>query len=175
MSVGSVPPGIAAPPQALPVSGKRVEVSLGTNSGGPGWDTHSNNFNTVQQLSTVLDNGWATLMKELDDSRYMEWFAQSMKTELEQLRLRVVDVDCFYVGDGRHHGDYPIHTDSTDQGTGVLAFIRLKKKWAILLLIDYNLILTGKKSRMFHIIFSLHFLEVYLWERAQLILPKQTD
>jgi hypothetical protein len=44
-----------------------VEVSLGTNSGGAGWDTHSDNFNQVKQLSGTLDAGWATLMKELND------------------------------------------------------------------------------------------------------------
>ena len=44
-----------------------VEVSLGTNSGGVGWDTHADNFNQVRQLSGILDAGWATLMKELDE------------------------------------------------------------------------------------------------------------
>jgi uncharacterized protein (DUF1501 family) len=44
-----------------------VEVSLGTNSGGPGWDTHSANFSTVKNLSAELDAGWATLMKDLAD------------------------------------------------------------------------------------------------------------
>ncbi|MEQ9409195.1 MAG: DUF1501 domain-containing protein [Fuerstiella sp.] len=49
-----------------------VEVSLGTNSGGVGWDTHSDNFTAVQQLSTDLDNGWATLMKDLEDRGLLE-------------------------------------------------------------------------------------------------------
>ncbi len=44
-----------------------VEVSLGTSSGGAGWDTHSDNFNAVRALSTELDNGWAALMKDLSD------------------------------------------------------------------------------------------------------------
>jgi len=44
-----------------------IEVSLGTNSGGVGWDTHADNFNQVKQLSGALDAGWATLMKELDE------------------------------------------------------------------------------------------------------------
>lgn len=44
-----------------------VEVSLGTSSGGVGWDTHSDNFNAVRQLSGDLDAGWATLMRDLDD------------------------------------------------------------------------------------------------------------
>lgn len=49
-----------------------VEVSLGTSSGGAGWDTHSDNFNAVQQLSTDLDNGWATLMNDLDQRGLLE-------------------------------------------------------------------------------------------------------
>lgn len=44
-----------------------VEVSLGTSSGGVGWDTHSNNFDAVKSLSADLDAGWATLMRDLDD------------------------------------------------------------------------------------------------------------
>jgi hypothetical protein len=45
-----------------------VEVSLGgVNSGGMGWDTHVDNFKTVQKLSAVLDAGWSTLMRDLSD------------------------------------------------------------------------------------------------------------
>jgi hypothetical protein len=49
-----------------------VEVSLGTSSGGAGWDTHTDNFNAVQQLSADLDAGWGTLMKDLDDRGLLE-------------------------------------------------------------------------------------------------------
>ena len=49
-----------------------IEVSLGTSSGGVGWDTHSDNFTAVQQLSTDLDNGWSTLMRDLDDRGLLE-------------------------------------------------------------------------------------------------------
>jgi hypothetical protein len=49
-----------------------VEVSLGTSSGGAGWDTHSDNFNAVRQLSGDLDSGWATLMRELDERGLLE-------------------------------------------------------------------------------------------------------
>jgi hypothetical protein len=49
-----------------------VEVSLGTSSGGAGWDTHSDNFNAVRQLSGDLDAGWATLMRELDERGLLE-------------------------------------------------------------------------------------------------------
>lgn len=49
-----------------------VEVSLGTSSGGAGWDTHSDNFNAVRALSTELDNGWATLMQDLSDRGLLE-------------------------------------------------------------------------------------------------------
>ncbi len=49
-----------------------IEVSLGTSSEQVGWDTHSNNFTTVRELSTTLDNGWATLMQDLDDRGLLE-------------------------------------------------------------------------------------------------------
>ena len=49
-----------------------VEVSLGTTSGGVGWDTHTDNFNAVQRLSTDLDNGWATLMTDLEQRGLLE-------------------------------------------------------------------------------------------------------
>ena len=38
-----------------------VEVSLG------GWDTHSNNFEQIQELSGQLDAGWTSLMRDLDE------------------------------------------------------------------------------------------------------------
>jgi hypothetical protein len=62
-----------------------IEVSLGTNSGGVGWDTHSDNFNQVKQLSGSLDAGWATLMKELDergllDSTTILWMGEFGRT-----------------------------------------------------------------------------------------------
>jgi hypothetical protein len=62
-----------------------IEVSLGTNSGGVGWDTHSDNFNQVKQLSGQLDAGWATLMKELDergllDSTTILWMGEFGRT-----------------------------------------------------------------------------------------------
>jgi hypothetical protein len=49
-----------------------VEVSLGTNSGGIGWDTHSDNFTAVKALSGELDAGWATLMKDLQERGLLE-------------------------------------------------------------------------------------------------------
>lgn len=49
-----------------------VEVSLGTNSGGVGWDTHSDNFNAVRTLSADLDAGWATLMRDLEQRGLLE-------------------------------------------------------------------------------------------------------
>src|SRR5205807_1678923 len=43
-----------------------VEVTLsGVNGGAFGWDTHQQNFETVQQLSRVLDPAWGTLMEDL--------------------------------------------------------------------------------------------------------------
>lgn len=50
-----------------------VEVSLNNlSSGGLGWDTHANNFETVKNLSGELDSGWATLMTELKDRGLLE-------------------------------------------------------------------------------------------------------
>jgi hypothetical protein len=49
-----------------------VEVSLGTTSSGVGWDTHSNNFPAVRDLSAELDAGWATLMRDLKDRGLLE-------------------------------------------------------------------------------------------------------
>lgn len=49
-----------------------IEVSLGTSSGGAGWDTHADNFNAVKTLSSELDAGWATLMRDLNDRGLLE-------------------------------------------------------------------------------------------------------
>lgn len=49
-----------------------IEVSLGTSSGGVGWDTHSDNFNAVRTLSTELDVAWSTLMTELQQRGLLE-------------------------------------------------------------------------------------------------------
>ena len=49
-----------------------VEVSLGTNSGGVGWDNHTDIFNSVETLSKTLDDGWATLMRDLDERGLLE-------------------------------------------------------------------------------------------------------
>jgi Protein of unknown function (DUF1501) len=48
-----------------------IEVSLG---GGDrtNWDTHRNNFETVRDLSQVLDAGWATLMTDLKERGLLE-------------------------------------------------------------------------------------------------------
>jgi hypothetical protein len=46
-----------------------VEVSLGDFGR---WDTHNDNFNTVQQLSAELDAGWASLMEELGERGLLE-------------------------------------------------------------------------------------------------------
>lgn len=49
-----------------------VEVSLGTGSSSIGWDTHTNNFAAVKDLSTILDNGWSMLMKDLAERGLLE-------------------------------------------------------------------------------------------------------
>jgi hypothetical protein len=43
-----------------------VEVSLG-GSGGVGWDTHTDNFERVKQLSGTLDAAWSALLDDLKD------------------------------------------------------------------------------------------------------------
>jgi hypothetical protein len=48
-----------------------VEVSLG-GPGGFEWDTHSNNFDTVRDLSQVLDAAWAALMEDLKGRGLLE-------------------------------------------------------------------------------------------------------
>jgi uncharacterized protein (DUF1501 family) len=62
-----------------------VEVSLGTSSGGAGWDTHTGNFSAVKTLSAELDAGWATLMKDLEgrgllDSTTILWMGEFGRT-----------------------------------------------------------------------------------------------
>jgi uncharacterized protein (DUF1501 family) len=37
-----------------------------------GWDTHSDNFNAVARLSKMLDDGWATLMQDLENHGLLE-------------------------------------------------------------------------------------------------------
>jgi hypothetical protein len=45
-----------------------IEVALGgLNGGALGWDTHANNFETVKNLSQVLDAAWSALMSDLKD------------------------------------------------------------------------------------------------------------
>ncbi len=49
-----------------------VEVALGGSSGGIGWDTHADNFQSVKRLSGELDAGWATLMTDLEQRGMLE-------------------------------------------------------------------------------------------------------
>jgi uncharacterized protein (DUF1501 family) len=50
-----------------------VEVSLGDLAENRiGWDTHLNNFSAVKSLSGELDNGWGTLMEELQERGLLE-------------------------------------------------------------------------------------------------------
>jgi hypothetical protein len=43
-----------------------IEITLGGDTIN-GWDTHSNNFERVRELSGLLDAGWATLMNDLKE------------------------------------------------------------------------------------------------------------
>ena len=50
-----------------------VEVTLSSTAGAPaGWDTHDNNFDSVQALSAELDAGWSTLITDLRDRGLLE-------------------------------------------------------------------------------------------------------
>ncbi len=64
-----------------------VEVTLSgiPEMGVQGWDTHQNNFDTVQKLSAVLDTAWATLMDDLKqhgllDSTLVVWMGEFGRT-----------------------------------------------------------------------------------------------
>jgi len=59
-----------------------IEVTLGGfNNNNFAWDTHQNNFDTVQRLSEILDPAWGTLMEDLRsrgllDSTLMVWMGE---------------------------------------------------------------------------------------------------
>ena len=64
-----------------------VEVSLNgvQNNQGFGWDTHANNFESVKQLTSVLDPAWATLLEDLRlrnllDSTLVVWMGEFGRT-----------------------------------------------------------------------------------------------
>ena len=63
-----------------------IEVTLGDiNNQGPGWDTHTQNFDAVKRLSQVLDPAWATLMADLKsrgllDSTLIVWMGEFGRT-----------------------------------------------------------------------------------------------
>jgi hypothetical protein len=48
-----------------------IEVTLGGDTSN-GWDTHSNNFERVRELSQVLDAGWASLLGDLKERGLLE-------------------------------------------------------------------------------------------------------
>jgi hypothetical protein len=61
-----------------------IEVTLGGDNSN-GWDTHSNNFERVRELSQVLDAGWATLVDDLKnrgllDSTLLVWMGEFGRT-----------------------------------------------------------------------------------------------
>jgi Protein of unknown function (DUF1501) len=64
-----------------------VEVTLSSVDGnnGLGWDTHAQNFDTVEKLCGVLDAGWSTLMTDLRsrgllDSTLIVWMGEFGRT-----------------------------------------------------------------------------------------------
>src|SRR5262249_34383721 len=63
-----------------------IEVSLGGDNSN-GWDTHSNNFERVRELSEVLDAGWATLVDDLKkrgllDTTLIVWMGEFGRTPI---------------------------------------------------------------------------------------------
>jgi hypothetical protein len=63
-----------------------IEVSLGGDNSN-GWDTHSNNFERVRELSEVLDAGWATLVDDLKkrgmlDTTLLVWMGEFGRTPM---------------------------------------------------------------------------------------------
>jgi hypothetical protein len=61
-----------------------IEIVLGGDNSN-GWDTHSNNFERVRELSQVLDAGWATLVDDLRnrgllDSTLLVWMGEFGRT-----------------------------------------------------------------------------------------------
>ncbi len=72
-----------------------VEVTLGgLNGGALGWDTHVQNFDSVKNLSEVLDPAWATLLGDLKDhglldSTLVVWMGEFGRTpQINQNRGR---------------------------------------------------------------------------------------
>jgi hypothetical protein len=67
-----------------------VEVTLSSAPGvqnGIGWDTHQQNWDNVQKLSSVLDPAWATLMEDLKQRGLLEttlivWMGEFGRTPL---------------------------------------------------------------------------------------------
>jgi Protein of unknown function (DUF1501) len=63
-----------------------AEVTMGgLNGGGLGWDTHTQNFETVRNLSAVLDPAWGTLMDDLKqrgllDTTLVVWMGEFGRT-----------------------------------------------------------------------------------------------
>jgi uncharacterized protein (DUF1501 family) len=64
-----------------------IEVTLSSADGtnGLGWDTHAQNFETVEKLSHVLDDAWSTLMTDLRtrgllDSTLIVWMGEFGRT-----------------------------------------------------------------------------------------------
>jgi hypothetical protein len=61
-----------------------IEISLGGDASN-GWDTHSNNFERVRELSQILDAGWATLVDDLKhrgllDRTVLVWMGEFGRT-----------------------------------------------------------------------------------------------
>lgn len=82
---------------------KFVEIELG------GWDTHSNNFSTVEALAEVVDNAVATLLEDLESRGLLESTLVVLTTEFGRSPM--------IRGSGRDH--HPIAFSSFIAGGGV--------------------------------------------------------
>ncbi len=96
-----------------------VEVQLG------GWDTHSNNFQAVRELSGQLDRPWAALMDDLQDRGLLEetivlWmgeFGRTPSINAQNGRDHFPDVTPVVIGGGGIAGGRVIGKTTQDGST----------------------------------------------------------
>ena len=104
-----------------------IEVSLGgPESGSVGWDTHIDNFNSVESLSGELDSGFATLIDDLQTRGLLErttivWMGEFGRTPAINDRAgrdHFTDAwSCVLAGGGIKGGQ--VHGKTSDDGMSV--------------------------------------------------------
>lgn len=106
-----------------------VEVSLSSyGNRALGWDTHTNNFDSVRGLSGVLDAGWGTLMRDLRNRGLLEsttivWmgeFGRTPRINQNQGRDHYPNAWTAVVGGGGIRGGQ-VHGATSADGTTVEA------------------------------------------------------